>query len=40
VLRRGLDQAQQEWNLIAGCHNLLKLFTFKGKAGFPAPTGA
>lgn len=39
VLLRGLKQAQHEWNLIAGCHNLLKLFTFKGNTGFPAPAG-
>ncbi len=29
VLLRGLEQAQHEWNLIAGCHNLLKLFKFQ-----------
>ena len=27
VLLRGLEQAQREWDLIAGCHNLMKLFT-------------
>ena len=27
VLLRGLAQAQDEWLLIAGCHNLMKLFT-------------
>ncbi|WP_457852546.1 IS1182 family transposase [Rathayibacter soli] len=27
VLLRGLDQAKHEWDLIAGCHNLLKLFS-------------
>jgi transposase len=40
VLLRGLEQARQEWNLIAGCHNLLKLFKVKGNTGFPAPAGA
>jgi transposase len=40
VLLRGLDQAQQEWNLIAGCHNLLKLFKFKGNTAVTAPAGA
>ncbi|WP_427175116.1 IS1182 family transposase [Arthrobacter sp. 92] len=40
VLLRGLDQAKHEWELIAGCHNLLKLFTFKGKAWSAAPAGA
>jgi len=32
VLLRGLRQAQQEWKLIAGCHNLLKLFTARTAA--------
>lgn len=27
LLLRGLEQARHEWELIAGCHNLLKLFT-------------
>ena len=27
LLVRGLEQAQREWDLIAGCHNLMKLFT-------------
>lgn len=26
VLLRGLEQAALEWELISGCHNLLKLF--------------
>ncbi len=26
VLLRGLEQASHEWDLIAGCHNLMKLF--------------
>lgn len=34
VLVRGLDQAQDEWNLIAGCHNLLKLFTMQSNTVF------
>ena len=29
VLLRGLDQAKHEWELIAGCHNLLKLFSYR-----------
>ena len=41
VLLRTLEQAQHEWNLIAGCHNLLKLFTMAVKAApHPAPAGA
>ena len=36
---RGLKQAQHEWNLIAGCHNLLKLFTQHSTAQLPAPAG-
>jgi len=36
VLLRGMEQAQHEWNLIAGCHNLLKLFTMASKAAHPA----
>jgi transposase len=40
VLLRGLEQAKHEWELMAGCHNLLKLFTYKGKAGLNAPAGA
>ena len=39
VLLRGLEQAQDEWNLIAGCHNLLKLFTMRSNALLTAPTG-
>ena len=29
VLLRGLEQAAHEWNLISGCHNLLKLFKYR-----------
>ena len=32
VLLRGLEQAAHEWNLITGCHNLLKLFTARTAA--------
>ena len=39
VLLRGLEQAQNEWNLIAGCHNLLKLFTMQSRTLLPAPAG-
>lgn len=28
---RGLDKAAAEWKLLAGCHNLLKLFTYRTK---------
>lgn len=31
VQLRGLDQAAAEWKLLAGCHNLLKLFTYRAK---------
>jgi transposase len=33
VLRRGLDNARQEWNLLATCHNLRKLHGHLGVAG-------
>jgi len=39
VLLGGLDQAQDEWNLIAGCHNLMKLFIMQSKALLAAPAG-
>ena len=39
VLLRGLEQAQDEWNLIAGCHNLLKLFTMRSNALLAAAAG-
>ncbi|MHB1289950.1 transposase, partial [Georgenia sp.] len=29
VLLRGLQKASREWNLMAGCHNLLKLFSYR-----------
>lgn len=29
VLLRGLENARKEWDLLAGCHNLLKLFSFQ-----------
>lgn len=31
VLLRGLEKASGEWKLIAGCHNLLKLFTYRAQ---------
>lgn len=31
VLLRGLEQARNEWDLIAGCHNLMKLFSERTK---------
>ena len=37
VLLRGLEQAGHEWNLIAGCHNLMKLFSMQTKAALAAP---
>jgi len=39
VLLRGLGQAQNEWNLLAGCHNLMKLFTMRSNALLAAPAG-
>ncbi|WP_425485100.1 IS1182 family transposase [Glaciibacter psychrotolerans] len=32
VLLRGLEQAAHEWDLLAACHNLMKLHTMKTKA--------
>ncbi len=29
VLLRGLEKASREWKLLAGCHNLLKLFSYR-----------
>jgi len=29
VLLRGLEKASGEWKLMAGCHNLLKLFSYR-----------
>jgi len=37
VLLRGLDQAQHEWNLLAACHNLMKLFTATSNALLAVP---
>ena len=37
VLLRGLDQAQHEWNLLAACHNLMKLFTMQTNALLATP---
>jgi transposase len=37
VLLRGLGQAQDEWNLLAGCHNLMKLFTKRSNTLLAAP---
>ena len=34
---RGLEQAQHEWDLIAGCHNLMKLFTMQTKTARATP---
>ncbi len=31
VLLRGLEKASREWELMAGCHNLLKLFSYRGQ---------
>lgn len=31
VLLRGLEKASREWELIAGCHNLLKLFSYRAQ---------
>jgi len=39
VLLRGLDQARDEWNLLAACHNLMKLFTMRTNALLTAPAG-
>jgi len=39
VVLRGLEQAQHEWNLLAACHNLMKLFTMQSKALRAAPAG-
>jgi hypothetical protein len=39
VVLRGLGQAQNEWNLLAGCHNLMKLFIMRSNALLAAPAG-
>jgi transposase len=38
VLLRGLEQAAHEWDLIAACHNLMKLHTMQTKALLAAPS--
>ncbi len=40
VLLRGLEQAAREWELIAGCHNLLKLFKHRDNTRTLAAAGA
>ena len=40
VLLRGLEQARNEWDLIAGCHNLMKLFSMRTQTAHTAATGA
>ena len=40
VILRGLGQAQNEWNLLAGCHNLMKLFTMRTNALLAGTAGA
>ena len=37
VVLRGLEQAAHEWDLIARCHNLMKLHTMQTKALLAAP---
>lgn len=32
VLLRGLNAARCEWRLIAGCHNVLKLLSFRSRS--------
>jgi len=29
ILLRGLEKARKKWDLLAGCHNLLKLFSHR-----------
>ncbi len=38
VLLRGLEQAAHEWDLIAACHNLMKLHTMQTKALLTTPS--
>ena len=38
VLLRGLEQAAHEWDLIAACHNLMKLHTMQTKVLLAAPS--
>lgn len=33
VLLRGLEKAAHEWQLLTGCHNLLKLFSYRTQTG-------
>ncbi len=40
VLLRGLEQAAREWELLAGCHNLLKLFKHRENTRIPATARA
>jgi transposase len=40
VLLRGLEQAAREWELIAACHNLLKLFKHRTNTRILTPAGA
>ncbi|HAG60524.1 MAG TPA: IS1182 family transposase, partial [Arthrobacter bacterium] len=39
VLLRGLEQAAREWELLAGCHNLLKLFKYRENTRILATAG-
>lgn len=39
VLLRGLEQAGHEWDLIAGCHNLMKLFSKQPKDAHAVTAG-
>ncbi|WP_166804827.1 hypothetical protein [Cryobacterium sp. Sr8] len=38
MLLRGLEQAAHDWNLLAACHNLMKLYTMQTKAILAAQT--
>lgn len=39
LLLRGHDGARREWQLLAACHNLLKIFRHTGTAALAAATG-
>lgn len=39
VLLRGLEQAAHEWDLIAACHNLIKLHSMQTRAILAAQAG-
>lgn len=39
LLLRGLDHASHEWDLIAGAHNLLKLFSRRAEIALAAAAG-